>query len=247
MVSSLVTQSHMKWHKEAQDLLPGGHMVLLAGHEPAHVCFQARQLGLDLRDTVLVLRPGPAAELALLFRKPLEETSVVHQMLKTRTGALQIEACRVSYQGESDKTPSVGGRGDGSINPGIGAHLPSRKPNWEAWTPSSGRWPSNMVFVHGSACKPGVARVEGHKGYPHGPGGSSAQFSQKGTPSTRTKAWAGHADADGLETVPAWECEPKCAVKSMEDGWGTARFYPQFGKDIELLQWFETLLSGPLP
>jgi DNA modification methylase len=92
------------------------------------------------------------------------------------------------------------------------------------YVPPSGRWPANVVLGHSEGCVPtGTRRVKGHAGYPNGPGGSSSQLSQKGTPTTRTGPWAGHADADGLETVTAWECEPGCPVRQLDEQTAGAR------------------------
>lgn len=244
MPSCLLAQGTTSWEARVSCLLPGSHVVLFTDVHSEGVSIRARMARLELRDTILILRPGPVASFALLLRKPLEEISVVQQALKTGTGVLNTDACRVRYLSESDKTPIVGKGGTGGLNPGIGSHLPQHKPNWGSWKVNhGGRWPPNLLLIHTAECIPGVTRVEGHKGYPNGPRGSSSQFSQKGTPSTRTKAWAGHADEDGLETVPAWTCKPACPVPFL--GEEASRFFPQFQDEVELFAWFERLLSSP--
>jgi hypothetical protein len=62
-----------------------------------------------------------------------------------------------------------------------------------------------------------VKKVKGHPGYPNGPGGKSFQYSSdKRGSEVRPNAWAGHSDADGLETIPAWQCSIECCVLAMD-------------------------------
>jgi hypothetical protein len=192
-------------------LAPGAYLVVLTTDEGAGI--EARFASFEVRDTLLVLSPGPRVRYAFLFRKALTAGTVVDQLVVTRTGAMNTGACRVAYRDDADMTPTVG-RGAGGLNPGAGANFPPHKKNWGVWTVNAtGRWPTNVVFVHAAECERlGTRKVAGHKGYPNGPGGSSAQFSQKGTKTSRTGAWAGHADAAGLETVDAWVCAADCAV-----------------------------------
>jgi hypothetical protein len=177
---------------------------------------EGRRAGFELRDTLLILSAGPRSRHVFLFRIPAQG-AVIDQVAATGVGGLNIKASRVSYASEADKTPVVG-KGKAGLNPGCGADLPYRKENWGAWeVNNSGRWPPNILFVHGEECRQvGEARIEGHKGYPNGPGGSSAQFSQKGTATNRTGAWQGHADAEGKETVPLWKCQDDCPVKILD-------------------------------
>lgn len=79
----------------------------------------------------------PACEPIVLARKPLSEATVAANVLKWRTGALNIHACRVA----SDET-LAGGSG------GLLSHQRDQKPypQENGYTPSqSGRWPGNVV------------------------------------------------------------------------------------------------------
>ena len=89
----------------------------------------------------------------------------------------------------------------------------------------------------------GTQRIDGHKGYPNGPGGSSSQFSQKGTRTNRTDAWTGHADADGKETIPLWRCEQGCPAGILT--MANARYFPQFTTSGEVLDWLRRLIQVP--
>ena len=193
------------------ELHPGAHVAVFGGVEEA---LDARRAGLHLRDTLLALLPGPSAAPVLLFRKPLERDTVVDQTLATSTGGINVEGCRVST-GEArtiNNYASVGAQG--CMNrPVESTHADE---TYQTRITMLGRWPANVVVVHASGCTPALARVKGHKGYPNGPGGSSTQFSQKGTKTTRTRAWEGYAEADGMETVNDWACVSGCPRVSLD-------------------------------
>jgi len=63
---------------------------------PAPALSQGRYLGWELRDTLLLLLPGPTTLFAALYRVPLQESTVAAQVLKTGTGGIWIDGCRVS-------------------------------------------------------------------------------------------------------------------------------------------------------
>lgn len=80
-----------------------------------------------------------------LARKSLNET-VAETVLRHGTGGLNIDASRVRYASEGNKTPVVG-KGSGGLNPGCGANFPHHKTNWGQWKVNdSGRFPAN--FIH---------------------------------------------------------------------------------------------------
>jgi hypothetical protein len=96
-----------------------------------------------------------------------------------------------------------------------------------------GRYPANVSLSHHPECVcQGTKKVKGHTGYPNGPGGSSCQLSQKGTPTNRREPWPGYADADGTETVENWTCHPDCPIRLLDEqagnrggGYGTRGRY----------------------
>jgi hypothetical protein len=93
-----------------------------------------------------------------------------------------------------------------------------------AGTTSQGRWPANLALSHHPECVcQGTKKVKGHTGYPNGPGGSSCQLSQKGTPTNRKEPWPGYADADGTETVENWTCHPDCPIRLLDEQAGGRR------------------------
>jgi hypothetical protein len=148
---AVVTQAHPRWTDRVRGLAPGAHVALLAD-EPS-VSIEGRMSGLELRDTILVLRRGPTVSFVFLYRMPLVEATVVEQVMATGTGGIQIDACRVStdeclrggrHSLSSSARQAVYGRG---IN----------RPSREAYVQPSGRWPSNLVLIHGDChlrCEP---------------------------------------------------------------------------------------------
>jgi hypothetical protein len=122
---------------------PGEHLLLFSKNPED--ALEGRKAGLELRDTLLVLRPGPISSFVFLFRKPIEEGTVAEQMGKTGQGAINIAGCRVGSGGQRSWTAPrdmgfSGGTDVGSRN----ALLTNL---------SVGRWPSNLVLVHGEGCK----------------------------------------------------------------------------------------------
>jgi hypothetical protein len=254
------------------DELSPGAFVAVFGDNPM-ASLDARQAGLHLRDTLLVLLPGPRAEPVLLFRKPLEAPTVAEQVLSTGTGGLHIDVCRVATTEDRGRPRGTFPHSDDAWGNG---HLNYTESH------TGGRWPTNLAIVHTPECTPGQSRIPGHKGYPNGPGGSSTQFSQKGTRTTRTGAWEGYADADGLETVNDWSCVPGCPRLALDalsgelrargnvtptkrrqsdgiTGWGVgpdggtdpgdaggaSRFFPQFADINGFYGWLEQLIVPP--
>lgn len=84
----------------------------------------------------------------------------------------------------------------------------------EASGSTSGRWPSNLVLSHSPGCqRVGVKRVQGNN--------QQASDAHAGREVPFDGGWQrkradGYADADGLETVEAWECVEGCPVAALD-------------------------------
>lgn len=79
----------------------------------------------------------PAVEPVILARKPLSEKTVVANVLRWRTGAINIDGCRIPA---SDKTPAPVGEYSGS-RIGPTGHKGAR----DGSSDHLGRWPANLV------------------------------------------------------------------------------------------------------
>lgn len=237
-------------------LVPGGHLFVLSRDVLTGIGL--RRLGLEIRDTLLVLGIE-GLSFAFLCRKPLEGT-VAENVLRHGQGGLWIDGCRLST-GES---PSVKRR-EAAAKSGKAGHLTSGICGEEAKRlgrmranrdplvsithyvavragESLGRWPTNLVLIHTPECR---------------------------------KA--------GTEQIPAWVCQEGCSVLALDrqsgtltsgagairqkthqttsmagslggprgveevcygDEGGASRFYPQFASQVEFMDWLVRLLKG---
>lgn len=82
----------------------------------------------------------------------------------------------------------------------------------------SGRWPANVALSHHENCRQvGTRKVRSGNhvgrnsaGREKMPGAYSGGLPDPGRDQ-------GYADADGLETIPAWDCHPECAVRLLDE------------------------------
>lgn len=162
----------------------------------------------------------PAAEMILLFQKPYLEKPV-ESIVKHGAGALNIDAGRIGAQGDKLNGGGGGSRAEGWARPWQTDHhsqveFASRKKDSVETAERLGRWPANFVLVHTPECRQvGTKRVASDAHHTHkreiggqgiyGGGGNDGQdFGNK------------FADADGLETVAAWECADGCPVDRLD-------------------------------
>lgn len=81
----------------------------------------------------------PAVELICLARKPLSESTIAANVLKYGTGAMNIDECRIEYDGE---TPNMGGRVNAKMGgDGYGFKIEGRPEEANI----QGRWPANII------------------------------------------------------------------------------------------------------
>jgi site-specific DNA-methyltransferase (adenine-specific) len=168
----------------------------------------------------------PSHEPILLVRKSLDGT-LANNALVHGTGGLNIDACRVAFQGTTDEQESKNKNQHGDFGSGqrgnkiYGADLNDRT-NYDA----PGRWPPNTVFCHADGCRPvgsrqiqtasrlGVHKLDAHENKTQSMGKESRPA---GTPLTH------HCDPDGKETVEQWACVEGCPIgmldrQSLEQG-----------------------------
>ncbi len=256
----LVARPH--WVDCMHDLAPGAHVAVFA--DAAWTAVEGRLAGLELRDTLLVLRPGPTSGFVFLFRQPLAEKTVAAQVLATGTGALHIEAGRVGT-GEDKGVWPITGR--------AAARNSMAGPMRAAETDTTvGRWPPNVLLVHGPGCqRAGIRRVQTGVAHRSHSGGKSFG-SERPKPKLPDMTYA---EEDGLETCVAYDCESGCPVHELDklsgeltshgggtskgigyestamgvrailkgDSGGASRFFPQFESEAELREWVERLVG----
>lgn len=154
----------------------------------------------------------PATEHWILVRKPLTEATVAANVLKHGTGALNIDGCRIGLE---PTLRASGANNDGeSWRMGVRPHVNGSE---------AGRWPANLVLSHSEDCRPvGTQRVRSQNPEYRDADGSS-RASDYGLKARPRNTGIGYADADGLETVEAWECVEGCPVAELDRQSGTKR------------------------
>jgi len=161
----------------------------------------------------------PMWEVVLVFRKPLAEKTVVAQVLKTGTGALNIDACRLTPDAQS------GGTRDGEASAtkrytDVGGTDFANTPGPRGGS-AAGRHPPNQVFCHLPDCvRVGTRQVK--TGTAHEPAGKPMERTVYGATNTLGRV-VSFGDADGNETIPAYECAAGCRVAALDAQSGTLR------------------------
>lgn len=187
------------------DVVPGGFVVLLT-QNVSHA-LQARIFGLQLKDTFLILGPGGSFEFGLLFRKPLEGT-VVESILSRGVGALNIEGARV--RADMSEFFSSSGRPRSGMGHAKGFGMGEGYGGDRANPPhAGGRWPSNLVFIHGPNCQV-VGSRKVSTGVAHRTRSGGKTFG--GNVDKPPLANMTYAGEDGKETIPSYRCQPNCSV-----------------------------------
>ena len=160
----------------------------------------------------------PAIEIWWLARKPLKEKTVAEQVLATGTGALNIDACRISCS-ESITTHS---RGKNQAYPKrpieTTVEESGRAVRQDLFESASrqGRCPANVVLSHSPSCRKVGTKQAGIKRSltPGDRGGDTAIFGSANASGTTINR---HCDAEGKETVDAYECVEGCPVKALDE------------------------------
>jgi hypothetical protein len=205
-------------------MMPGEFCVLVGSEEDA---LRARSEGLHLRDTLLILLPRGGVLTAFLFRSGLEGT-VAENVLKHGSGGLWIDGCRVACE-SGDRADRLGGTAPkwGTNTYAQDAYsLATRGSNSPA--NALGRWPTNLLLVHGSGCRClGALKVRGlRSATPSGWDRVNAKQAALGyRPGSLQKGPvavpASRLGEDGL--VAAWDCEPGCPVRVMDEQSGDCK------------------------
>jgi DNA modification methylase len=143
--------------------------------------------------------------------KPAHEPICVAWKPDTKATPLNIDACRIGTNDVlSIGSGMLGYHGANGSNPGMQSTL--------------GRWPANVCLSHHEDCvEVGTKRVKGSNGVRGSDAGNSMYGNGKGMQRPTTGQLVGYADADGTETVTAWDCHPDCAVAALDQMSGERR------------------------
>jgi len=158
----------------------------------------------------------PASEHWILVRKPISEKTIAANVLKHGTGGLNIDASRIGTENMSRQWDRTWNDNQGEMGKRYSQN--SREPGKQV---PDGRFPANLVFSHNPDCvEVGVKKVKAIRG-----GNSKAQqkdiYGKFNAPLDGKDP--GYGDADGTETVAAWECTPGCAVAELDRQSGVSK------------------------
>ena len=180
------------------ELQPGEHIAIISDTERASI--DARVEGLQLRDTILLLRYGPRVDFVFLFRKPLKTSSILEQVLTTGAGSFHLDAARTE----------------------------------------KGRWPSNLVLLHGPTCEKNVCDPRCPVHWLNRQGGETTSSSDphrfQGTVKFKNRVYVKEGD------VAAATITNDRATAYGDQG-GVSRYYPNFYSEDELFAWLDRLLA----
>jgi site-specific DNA-methyltransferase (adenine-specific) len=153
----------------------------------------------------------PAHEPICLARKPLGQT-VAANVLQHGTGGLNIDACRVATDWNEPDRPESWKRSGHTAN--ADAEKIAAPPGNGIECHPGGRWPANVILGHSESCRVvGEGRVLGSNFQGHPEGHKNQVYGKD----LRPRAPSGYADADGLETVPVYDCAHDCPVRLLSE------------------------------
>ncbi len=143
-------------------------------------------------------------------RKPLIG-SVAANAIRFGTGALNIDASRITYRDAGDharswdRTPSIR---SGSI-----IYNASMQVRHVEGHEKLGRWPANLILEHRPECRRlGTKKVKPVGATRHAEHHAVAGIAHGNIPHDHP----GFREADGTETVTEWECAPDCPVEILD-------------------------------
>ena len=156
--------------------------------------------------------------------KPAHEPIVVAWKPDTTATPLNIDAARIGMSDDDfaeykAKQESFKGKVGSNVYGG-NALLPSRTLN-EYRIETKGRWPANVALTHHESCQEiGTKRVKG----------TNPSNDRRTNNAGYDGGWiagddprTGYADADGRETVTAWDCHESCPVYLLDQQSGERR------------------------
>ena len=161
----------------------------------------------------------PSHEPIVVARKPLIGT-VASNVLKHRTGGLNIDGCRVEYQSQGDQASAIPqGKATAKVGALAGGDENENERTEFKADNSKGRWPGNVVLSHAEGCRClGTKNVGAGKRHAATPGVAKPFDDTRGwNPHSMTRDGQTAPDNYGAETVEAWECVEGCPIKALDE------------------------------
>jgi len=163
-----------------------------------------------------------------VLRKPLSEKSVAANVLRHGTGALNIDATRISTGGPS---PSVERRQNKASGLSVGATgwiTSPRPPSYNEQRAGEllGRWPANLILQHLPGCRPHAPGADCVPGCP------VAGLDDQSGVSRSCRSVSHHGAYDGNSVTPILRGDSS-PDNQYDDAGGASRFFKQVGGDGE--------------
>ena len=151
-----------------------------------------------------------------ILRKPLgcDAGSVAANTLKYGCGGMNIDGTRIATALGEDtaRKPSLVAQTPAGF--GIGVPMGGRGS-------PLGRWPANLILEHLEGCASvGMVKIKGGNDPRHRDGTvyhGGAVYGDGLNGTSHESSHTGFSDADGMETVPAWDCSEGCPVKELDE------------------------------
>lgn len=203
----MIAPEPLDWAVVYRESKPGRHVLAKGKYD---VAVALEDAGFEIRDCIRVLLPQ-ASETWWLARKPLEGT-VASNVLKYGVGALNIDGCRIRGNVDEMRGRSGGALAENEIyGKGLGQDPDT------IWEPSTrGRWPANLVLMHGNCVLRGTKKVVSDGHYPAIRNAAGLWSGEGGGLNGTEDEERYTANADGMETVEDWACEESCPVAEMD-------------------------------
>jgi len=153
----------------------------------------------------------PANEPIVLARKPLEKgLSIAENVLKWRTGGINIDGCRVGSEIRTMPIFSNDKKSDETqfnLNPNVQHHREET---------SQGRFPANLILTHHPDCVcNGLKKVISDSHHTTKYNGNITLY--EGGWKDGEDMGNKFADANGKETIENWTCHEDCPIKIMDE------------------------------
>lgn len=153
-------------------------------------------------------------------RKPCAEATVAQNTLANGCGGYAIDATRVGHTADDPQFRGTrGGVNSGPIYElGLnGPHVIDYPHSQSLRHHSEGRWPANLILEHMSGCRQTGTTKKKFSGLitrRKEKDASVGVYSPGVAPAGAVVSPC--VDADGLETIATWDCEPGCPVAALD-------------------------------
>lgn len=165
---------HRTWATEALRVAKPGCIALVFGSPKTghRLACGLEDAGWEIRDTIMWCYASgfpkshnfcgrgtalkPCYEPIVVAQKPIQKT-YKHNLATYGVAGLDIDACRISYDSENDRTDNLY-RPAADRETQDSGDMPSRR-QWGEWFGGKGRWPANVILHEGTVCAEPMQRI----------------------------------------------------------------------------------------